>query len=282
MSIVVAWIRKVNNCEELVFISDSRLCGGQRWDQCPKMIETAGKSAVLAFAGDTGYAYPMMVQMNHALMEYNRVITRAMDIADINGHLINQANSLIKSVYDTADPTAKPDVDFLFGGYSWIEKKFRIWKYIYSDYSDELTSNPISQHLFRGGQSVITAIGDQSKKYLDKLREFVKQKYASIKDIKELKNIPLDMEPFEVLCEMLKNSSNGDTIGGAPQIIKVHQYMRSSPLGVYWPEKDDDFTNRTLFGRKMFDYEDTDFWFIDPKTLKINMCKKNKIDSEED
>ena len=43
MSIVVAWIRKVNNCEELVFISDSRLSGGQRWDQCPKMIETAGK-----------------------------------------------------------------------------------------------------------------------------------------------------------------------------------------------------------------------------------------------
>ena len=277
MSIVVAWVRKVNNCEELVFASDSRLCGGQRWDQCPKMIETAGKSAVIAFAGDTGYAYPMMVQMNHALSEYSRVITRAMDISDINGHLINQANNLIRSVYDMADPSNKPDVEFLFGGYSWIEKRFRIWKYIYSDFHNKLTSNPIFKPLFgKKGTNIIRAIGDQAKKYMNKLKAYIKVKYHFENDIERFNNISLDLEPFEVLCEMLKNSSRNDTIGGAPQIIKVHQYMRSSPLGVYWPEKTDDFSNRTLFGREMFDYEDTDFWFLDPATLNINLCRKKQ------
>ena len=28
MTIAASWVRKIHNCEELVFISDSRLCDG--------------------------------------------------------------------------------------------------------------------------------------------------------------------------------------------------------------------------------------------------------------
>ena len=35
MTISVAWIRKIKDCEELIFVSDSRLGGGDRWDECP-------------------------------------------------------------------------------------------------------------------------------------------------------------------------------------------------------------------------------------------------------
>ena len=86
------------------------------------------------------------------------------------------------------------------------------------------------------------------------------------------------MEPFEVLRNMLLEADSGSTIGGAPQIIKVYQYMNSRPLGVYWPQKDnyDVFKNRTLLGRKVPDFEDTEYWFMDPYTFYTNACHNNE------
>ena len=57
--------------------------------------------------------------------------------------------------------------------------------------------------------------------------------------------------------------------------------MNSCPVGVYWPNKTDDFQNRTILGRRMFDYEDTLFWFIDPDTLKTNPCIKEHSDQQD-
>ncbi len=71
MTIAAAWVRKIHNCEELIFISDSRLCGGHRWDECPKLTTLPGDNCVLAFAGDTGYAYPMMMQIRQAMNGYS-------------------------------------------------------------------------------------------------------------------------------------------------------------------------------------------------------------------
>ena len=53
MTIAASWVRKIHNCEELIFISDSRLCGGHRWDECPKLTTLPGNTCALAFAGDT-------------------------------------------------------------------------------------------------------------------------------------------------------------------------------------------------------------------------------------
>jgi len=90
----------------------------------------------------------------------------------------------------------------------------------------------------------------------------------------------LDMEPFEALCNMLRKVNKRDTIGGAPQMIKTYQYMNCRPVGVYWPEKIDDFSNRTILGRRMFDFEDTKYWFIDPVTLRTNSCHKVEVIEE--
>lgn len=126
VTIAAAWVRKVHNFEELIFISDSRLCGGHRWYECPKLTTLPGNNYVLAFAGDTGYAYPMMIQIRQAMSGYRRIETRAMDIVDINGHIINHANHLMNSVYDLADPNYLPDNEFILGGYSWVDKEFKI------------------------------------------------------------------------------------------------------------------------------------------------------------
>lgn len=91
MTIAASWIRKVHNCEELVFIADSRLCGGRRWDECPKLTTLPGNTCVFAFSGDTDNAYTLMLQIKQAMTSYRRIETRAMDITDINGHVLKHA-----------------------------------------------------------------------------------------------------------------------------------------------------------------------------------------------
>jgi hypothetical protein len=88
------------------------------------------------------------------------------------------------------------------------------------------------------------------------------------------------MEPFETLCRMLWEADRRGSIGGAPQMIKVYQYMNTCPVGVYWPHKADDFSHRTMLGRKLFDYEDTAYWFIDPDSLRTNPCNKGTNNTE--
>ncbi len=57
------------------------------------------------------------------------------------------------------------------------------------------------------------------------------------------------MEPFEALVRLLKRQIH-DTIGGAPQMVKVYEHMNTKPIGVYWPQKDISavYKNRTLWG----------------------------------
>lgn len=276
MTIAASWIRKVNNCEELVFISDSRLCGGQRWDECPKITTLPGNNYAMAFAGDADYAYPLMMQIRQAMHGYRRIESRAMNISDINGHVLNHINHLMDSIYDMADPDYVPDTEFLFGGYSWVEKCFKIWKYHYSRYYKRFIKNTHKNRIFPNVIGDLVVIGDQREKFLAELRKYFKDKYAL--DPKSSPQIPLEMEPFEVLCRMLERAEKSNTIGGAPQMIKIYQYMNGCPVGVYWPNKDEtnDFANRTILGRKLFDYEDTDYWFIDTKTLRTNACQKKK------
>ena len=274
MTVAAAWTRKVHNCEELVFISDSRLCGGHRWDECPKLTTLPGTTCVLAFAGDTAYAYPMMMQIKQAMKGYRRIETRAMDVTDINGHVINHANHLMDSVYDLADPDYIPDNEFIFGGYSWIEKRFRLWRYYYIKHDKAFVKDGKPHRIFPNIDGYLVVIGDQRENFKKALRELLREKYGS--NVEELVGLSLDMEPFEALCRMLKKVSARDTIGGAPQMIKSYQYMNSCPVGVYWPEKKDVYSNRTLLGRKMFDYEDTEYWFIDPETLYTNPSVKKE------
>ena len=59
-------------------------------------------------------------------------------------------------------------------------------------------------------------------------------------------------------------------------MIKVYQHMNSRPIGIYWPEKGNNvFEHRTILGRKLFDFEDTKYWFMDPYSFITNACYKH-------
>ena len=118
----------------------------------------------------------------------------------------------------------------------------------------------------------IVVIGDQKENFKRELRNLLQKRQGE--DIENQSPLFLDIEPFETLCKMLRGVHTSDTIGVASQMIKAYQYMNSCPVGVYWPQKVDVFSNRTCLGRRLFDYENTSYWFIALVTLYTNPCIK--------
>ena len=72
MTLAVAWIRRIADCEELVVATDSRLSGGRTIDGCAKIILLPRTDAFLACAGDTDITYPLAHQVSSAIAAYER------------------------------------------------------------------------------------------------------------------------------------------------------------------------------------------------------------------
>jgi len=267
LTLAIGWVRKVSSCEELIIASDSRLCGGHRWDECPKILELPRKDCAMCFAGGTDYAYPIMLQIHYASGEHRVLLERAVDINDYKTYILKYMNQLQKSIYDTAIKDDIAENEFIFGGYSWIQKEFKLWKYKYSKGEQGFLKQraSITFHGKTFGKMVI--IGDKKDCFVKELYNIISNKYG--KHFESYNNQGYNMEPLEALIKLLKNTTSEDTIGGAPQIIKIYQHISSRPIGVYWPNKCEDiYKNRTLFGRRMFEFENTNYWFLDPETMR--------------
>ncbi|MBO1306553.1 hypothetical protein JZO70_10290 [Enterococcus sp. 669A] len=278
MTITCAWIREFCESEELYVVSDSRLSGnGTVWDECRKLSILPRDDAFISFAGNTDVAFPLISQLETTIMAHNSSKNRFMDIADLKGHLLHVVNSLIRSINFDGFPekirneikidTFK-NIEFLFGGYSWKQKKFQVWRIRYNKpinrFSAESMYNtkPTGNIIFAGDRK-----RDAIKKYyeLGRLRE-------GLDFFKNEKHF--DMEPLEVIVQMLIEDSGLDsTIGGAPQIIKIYQHMNARVIGVMWPP---DNPQPTVLGRKILGYENTDNIYIDPITNKTVLVPYQK------
>ncbi len=82
MTIAVGWLRKLDKVQELVVCTDSRLSGYGRWDCGPKLIPLPRQDCVLAFAGHTLYAYPILIQTLSAVSQHPKIMSRALDLAE--------------------------------------------------------------------------------------------------------------------------------------------------------------------------------------------------------
>jgi hypothetical protein len=72
----------------------------------------------------------------------------------------------------------------------------------------------------------------------------------------------IEMEPFDLVVKMLRDPQHASSIGGAPQLIKVYQYMKSVSFPLYWPDK---ATGKVyLQGRPCVGYERLDTKIVDP------------------
>jgi hypothetical protein len=262
MTISVAWLRSVADTEELVFASDSRLTGGYAWDACPKLLPLARGDSVLAFAGDTSFAYPVMLQVATAVRTSSKSRDRSQDIQELKGHvldLINGMRGFLHSAVAAVDVTGQERTFLLLGGYSWRQRRFLLWKLHFDASIDAFTFRPASPW---GGVDAIRTLavaGDDVEVFRDALTELLRSRGKRERG-------GFDFEPFEVLRDMIRSSKH-PTIGGPAQVVKVYRHMNAVPFPVAWPSASSG--QITLLGRTLLQYERPSTGVLDPDTFLI-------------
>lgn len=282
MTIAIAWVRRITDCEELVFTTDSRLSGTAfDFDACPKVLPLPRSDCAIAFAGETDHAYPMMHQVAAAFDAHAPLRRRSMDLPAAKTHalkIIDVMGAAIRPsplVHGLPDAQPIPSAEFLFGGYSWVRKEFLLWTIKYSNREKRHLALPapwigfdsdtgrvgLRKRRARNFRPIaqVAIAGDQAPIARELLAALIKKK----DDRYSLEK--LDFEPFEVVRDMLRSTSKPHTIGGPPQVVKVYQYSDCVPLGVWWPDRPNGSPH--LQGRRCFGYERTERFFLDPDTL---------------
>jgi hypothetical protein len=259
MTISLAWIRKVGTAEELVFASDSRLSFGCRWDCSPKVLALPRGDSVISFAGNTLYAYPVMLQTIAAISQHPKLLSRGMNIDELKGHLLRVLNNMVSLIHDLPKGIeSEPDTTFLFGGWSWKNNQFKVWLLHFDAGIKRFTFRPTTPWRDLNSQKLFAFTGDYEEEFRSRLTELLRKK-------NKLSSGGFDMEPFEILRDMLRDGTY-DQIGGAPQVMKVYKYSSCKPYAIFWPNKETSSVN--LLGRPLLDYEKSEYLVLDPDTLK--------------
>ena len=256
MTLSLAWIRRVNATEELIFASDSRLRNGKAWDGCSKIFALGRGDCALSFAGDTQYAYPMLHQVVNAVEMFLKAKSRAMDIGALRGHILRVFNDMEHWMHDRPKGEAAkdiPKITFIFAGYSWLTSDFKIWMILYKPSAKGF----VLHTPFRIQGNRIAIAGDS-------LPLFKKRLYNLLKTKGKVPGDGLDYEPFEVLRDMIRENVDS-AIGGPPSILKLYKHMNTMPYSVMWP---DAISGKpTVLGRPLLDYEVSSYFRFDPDTL---------------
>ncbi len=293
MTVLASWIRRIRDAEELIFISDSRLSGdGRNFDACAKILTLPRSDCAIAFAGYTGHAFPMMLQLDLAIDAYEPARRGGLDISSLRTHTLKlfdrMAQEITSSPLMSAEQNVEPEANFLFGGYSWVKKKFELWSIAYRCSENGFVASPAGWVRYqstakkwvytnakvtkaKGSCAKVAFGGDQGPLARTRLLNLLTQKYKEPEAFHGL-----DWEPFEVVRDMLRDRRHSDTIGGAPQVVKVYQYMQTAPLAVYWPNRRSGQV--VLQGRPCLGYEQIDRWVLDPDTLKSHHRAFSKKD----
>jgi hypothetical protein len=259
MTIGIAWVgqRQRDGREHLYIAADSRTRGAYVFDACPKILTLPRSDCAICFAGDTAETYPLMVQLAYAIAAHEPARDRSMDISRVKDHLLRVFTDLIRTLKDAVAPFASGDAQFIFAGYSWMRKDFRIWTIYYSEKDKAFLAREAKS--FHPRLPKAAFIGD----WATTLRNRIAKQLGQSKETGRLY-----LEPLTDLAQLLDGTKETDTIGGPPQLIRITQHMNTRPLCVRWLHRD------TLLGRPLFEYENTDYWIVDPFAGRFNMPRK--------
>ena len=252
MTLGIIWVRSVGQIRELVVASDSRLSGGQYWDANPKIMLLPRSDSVLSFSGNTNDAYPFMLQAWNAVKMYAPAENRAMDIADLKGHLIrvfNHSRNFITGLPRGQETPDAAEAIFALSGYSWRTQKFHIWKLHYDQSITQYTFRPTTawSGQEKDAYKLVAYVGDDAA-----IRKAKEQLVQLLREREKISSGSLDMEPFEVLRDIIR-SETFPSVGGPIQIVKIYEHSNAVPVGVYWPNKEAGAVS--IFGRPLMDYE---------------------------
>lgn len=275
MTIAAAWVRTLDNgAEELFFCSDSRLSNGKRFDHCQKTFRFNRTDAAICFAGRTDWAYPMIIAAIKAADLHAPSQTRSLTLSKFKAHLLNLLNQMQREVHNFVQGENVPDVTFLFGGYDWWDKSFRLWRIKFDQKTSSFVAHERTGSNTLGGLGKIEIAGDPE--WTETLRQDVKalaqSRYGL--DMRQPPTARFNMEPFECIRDLLRNSSAGDSIGGAPQAVKIYQYLNSTDVGFFWPRLEGG--RLFLSGRPLLNYERAEIRsVIDPDSIQSTWSSGN-------
>jgi hypothetical protein len=242
----MAWAREQGSVEELVVATDSRLRAGYAWDAAPKIIPLPREDSVLAFAGDTDRAYPMMIQAFNAVGSFRAALDRSQSLEDFKGHLVRMFNFMIDQKTDQA-PVAGPDPEALFilAGFSWRRQHFRIWIIDQDRRTRRFSARP-APRWGPGFRRQLALVGDNVPEARAGVRE-------RLRAAGRLGASGFDWEPLHVLAEMCRDKAY-QTIGGAPQVVKIYRSLKVTTFAVPWHSSDGQ-PILTVLGRPLLAYE---------------------------
>ncbi|HBH7890483.1 TPA: hypothetical protein KDX55_004500 [Vibrio parahaemolyticus] len=133
MTVVVSWTRKTKTGRELWIMSDSRLSGGKFWDYGPKIFSMGRSDAIVAFAGDTAWTYPLISQITSYVESFVNLRERVVDFLDVRKKVVRVLNDSLNSVSDAADPSLEiPECSFIFAGYSVRKQDYVVNKIVFN------------------------------------------------------------------------------------------------------------------------------------------------------
>ena len=263
MTLVAAWVRHHPNTSELYVASDSRLGGGRAWDIGTKVFDLGRGDAVLAFAGHTADAYPLMLQLQSCVKMHPKLSTRAYDLAELKGHMLRIFNAMWRSISSLPNGQSVPDpaaARFILAGYSWRYEAFKIWTIYFHSPSNEFRFREASHHRKKGGgNKYFMFIGDDANLAQERVYELFRER-------KRVRSVGCHMEPFEVLREFIRDDQK-PYIGGAPQVHKIYRHLNTLPYNVYWPRRQ---SGTVAFGgRLLLPYERNKYLAFDPDTFEV-------------
>lgn len=253
MTLCVSWIRKVNNNEELIFATDSCLSGGERWHSGVKLFELPRKDCLICFAGETNRTYTLILNLITSIKFDEHLSSSHTDVVEVLDYLTNLFTTLCNSISDYGTQNFKDvlgEFEFLFGGWSWKQSTFKLWKLKYKFETEAFVHDEVDKdEMFFG------FIGDELEKAEELLTE-------EIKNNGKILSRNFDMEPFKVLLSMIRNNEY-TTIDGAIQIAKIHPPGTTEFFGVYHRGK------KTFLGKDVSFENNPSVNFIDPDTATI-------------
>jgi hypothetical protein len=261
MTLVVSWTRKTNTGRELWVMSDSRLSGGKCWDYGPKVFGIGRSDAVMAFAGDTAWTYPLIAQVTSYVESFVNLRERAIDFIDAQEKIIQMLNKSLHFVSDAACASEEvPECTFIFAGYSAKKQCFILNKIIFHPKLKKFEIRPGK----KVNDELLAVIGDQGP-----VSE-ISSRISQIEKNHTGTDFKLGMVPSEAFFDIL-SSGEFREIGGAPQLTKIYQNMNQKHFGVYWPpELPIEEQKIYLRGRELGKYEVLDHpWVFAPSEGRL-------------
>ncbi|MDP1822767.1 MAG: hypothetical protein Q8L48_05985 [Archangium sp.] len=210
---------------------------------------------MLAFAGDTAYAYPLILQTLHYVTDFDRASNRSLCLEDLKGHLERVIEQMLRNVREVP---AGVEIDFslLLAGFSTDTGRWRTWVSRFDQNSRRFTfASPAKS--FRGA----VFVGDAGPAAYSDLKALERTRGTALRT----RPPPLDWEPLDVIRDSIE-SGRHHSVGGAIQMVKVYRHVNVMPYAVYSPSRATGAL--TVFGRRLLDYERTHYLAFDPLTHK--------------